>query len=437
MEDWNQTDGLETEEQETEQERERRQRRRQRIEQMQREKKRAQLVQRLVPPVAAGVLLVLVIGFAAGRLHGGAADADRSGTAVASGEVTPTDGGTPQAGNTAQPEAEGTGSTAQPETGSGAAPQAGSTAQPAAVTTNGEVFGPFPTEEPQQPVFSAAATAQTHGFGDEIVSQYGILIDVAQGEIVAQKDAGVRMNPASMTKVLTVLTAAEALGLTGEDWEEKEVLDDKFTITIEITDYSYVHDCSNVGFEIGEEVTVRDLFYGTILPSGGDAALGLACYVAGSQEAFVEMMNDKLAELGLSDTSHFTNCVGLYDKEHYCTAYDMAVMLKTATDSPFCRQVLSAHTYTTAPTQQHPEGLLISNWFLRRIEDRDTHGEVICGKTGYVAQSGSCAASLASDAFGKEYVCVTAASSSSWQCIYDQTALFQRYLDSGQTAALP
>ena len=95
--------------------------------------------------------------------------------------------------------------------------------------------------------------------------------------------------------------------------EHIENLDDTVTITIDITDYCYVNDCSVVGFALDEVVPVRELLYGTILPSGADAALALAKYVAGSQEAFVALMNEKLEELGLSDTAHFTNCVGLYD----------------------------------------------------------------------------------------------------------------------------
>ena len=79
---------------------------------------------------------------------------------------------------------------------------------------------------------------------------------------------------------------------------------------------------------------------------------------------------------------------------------------------------MAAHTYTTSLTEEHPEGLLISNWFLRRIEDKDTHGEVLCAKTGYVDQAGSCAASLGRDEEGKEYLCVTAgpASMTRWSC---------------------
>ena len=183
------------------------------------------------------------------------------------------------------------------------------------------------------------------------------------------------------------------------------------------------------GFLDGEEVPVRDLFYGTILPSGGDAAVGLATYISGSQESFVELMNDKLEELGLSDSAHFTNCIGLYDADHYCTAYDMAVIMKAAMENEMCREFLSAHTYTTAPTTQHPDGITISNWFLRKIEDKDMGGEVLCGKTGYVVQSRNCAVSY-SRIQGTPYICVTIGATSNWRCIYDHVEIYNRYVSS-------
>lgn len=395
---------------ETEEERRRRLRRKKRREEMMRQKRRTQLLQRIIFPAAAVFLVFILVGTSVVRSKGKEKEPAKDSNGIVA--TLPAVGDDNQ-----KPVVDG-----EPE-----AEQSADTNQSAVIT--GEVYGPFPTEAPKPPVFSAKSTDATQGFGDSIISEYGIVIDVEKGTILAGKGAKSRINPASMTKILTVLTAADALGISGDAEKDAAVLQDTFTITIEITDYSYVHDCSNVGFEVGEEVTVQDLFYGTILPSGGDAALGLACYVAGSQEAFVELMNKKLEELELSDTSHFTNCVGLYDAEHYSTPYDMAVMLKTAADNSFVRDVLSAHTYTTSATVQHPEGLLISNWFLRRIEDKDTHGGVLCGKTGYVVQSGSCAASLATDTAGKEYLCVTAGSSSSWQCIYDQVALYQKYLE--------
>lgn len=252
---------------------------------------------------------------------------------------------------------------------------------------------------------------------ENVLSTYAILLDLDTGEVVAQKDAKAVISPASMTKILTLLVAVEHI----------EDLDDTFTMTLDITDYAYVNDCSTAGFLENETVTVRDLMYGTILPSGGEAAAALAVYTAGSLDAFVDMMNDKLNELGLSGTAHFTNCVGLYDEDHHCSVYDMAMILKAAAENEVCREVLSAHTYTTSATEQHPEGIILSNWFLRRIEDKDTHGEVICAKTGFVDQSGSCGASYAISNSGGHYICVTGNAWSSWRCIYDHVAIYQEY----------
>lgn len=268
--------------------------------------------------------------------------------------------------------------------------------------------------------FETYRNENTADFPESVVSQHGILIDSDTGEIIAERGGDERIVPASMTKVMTVLVAAEHI--------TPEQLDDKVKLTKEVADYSYVNDCSNTGFELDEPITVRDLFYGTIMPSGADSAVSLANYVAGSHEAFVELMNQKLEDLGLSETSHFTNCVGLYDKEHYTTPRDMAVILKAATENEWCRQVLSQHIYTTEKTKQHPDGLRISNLFLRRIEDKDTHSTVLCAKTGFVSQSGSCAASMAVDKNGKEYLLVTAGSTSSWRCIYDHVDIYTQFL---------
>ncbi len=260
-------------------------------------------------------------------------------------------------------------------------------------------------------------TADTKNItSDTIISNYAILIDADTHTIIGKKNAYDRMVPASMTKVLTVLVAAETI--------DQDDLDDTFTMTLEITDYAYVNDCSSVGFLDGEVVTVKDLLYGTILASGGDAAVGLATYVAGSHEAFVEKMNEKAEQLGISNTAHFTNCVGIYEKDLYCTPYDMAIIMRAAMQNELCREVLNARTYTTSFTTEHPEGITISNWFMRRIEDKDTGGEVMGAKTGYVAQSGSCAVSYQENANGTTYICVTADSTSSWKCIYDQVELY-------------
>lgn len=270
--------------------------------------------------------------------------------------------------------------------------------------------------------YSAQKTEQTRQIGGEIISSYAIMIDPQNDKILAEKLGTTRINPASMTKVLTVLVAAEHL-------ESMDALEDTIVMTPEITDYGYINDCSCAGFERDEVVTVRELFYGTILPSGADAAMGLAVYIAGSHEEFVELMNRKLQELGMADTAHMTNCVGIYDKEHYCTAYDMAMIMEAALANELCREVMSAKTYTTSITEQHEEGIILSNWFLRRIEDKDTGGEVLCAKTGYVKESGSCAVSYGKDKAGNEYICVTADADSQWKCIDDHVTLYKKFAE--------
>ena len=280
---------------------------------------------------------------------------------------------------------------------------------------------PQPEEvQPEQPKlpFSAEPTSQTVQLGVEFPSAYAVVVDLANGSIIAEKEAHTVISPASMTKILTLLVAAEQI----------KDLNDTFTMTIEITDYCYVNDCSVVGYNVGETATLRELLYGVILPSGADASLAVANYVAGSHEAFVELMNQKLEELGLSETAHFTNCVGLYDENHHCTVYDMAMILKAAMENDLCREILDARTYETAPTTDHPDGQVLSNWFLRRIEDKDTGDiEVIGAKTGYVTQAGSCAASCGRDPDGNEYICVTGDANSSWRAIYDHVDLYSKY----------
>lgn len=290
----------------------------------------------------------------------------------------------------------------------------------------------FPEEDETPPVedetppaeapFSIPLTESAVTIGDELSSSYAIVIDLTGQEILAQKDAFTVIHPASMTKILTVLVAAEHL-------TDEKSLDDTVTIDLEITDYCYTNDCSVAGFERDEVVPVRELFYGTILPSGADAALALARYIAGSHEAFVELMNAKVEELGLSETAHFTNCVGLYNKRNVCTVYDMAMILRAAMENELCREVLTTRIHEIAANELHPDGMILSNWFLRRIEDYVPDGMTVIGaKTGYVSAAGSCAASIAQTDEGAYYICVTADTTSSKQCVQDHVQLYTTYM---------
>lgn len=397
-------------------EEETRQRHRQRIEQMQRSKRRQMVFRRCITryiPAAAGlfILSALVFGTIKNFHHTeeGALKQQESGEDTKEEEIiwredTP---GSPEGSKAdlqQNPEAEGMGGEAGQE--SGTKVSEGETSQGDGLRKDGEGK------------YTASKTSQTRQVGDEILSEYAIFIDRDSQEVLAEKGGFTVINPASMTKILTVLVAAEHI--------KEEDLDDTIIMTPEITDYGYIHKCSAAGFVKGEEVSVRDLFYGTILPSGADAAVGLAVYVAGDQDSFVELMNEKLKELGLSDTAHFTNCVGVYDEDHYCSAYDMAMILEAALDNELCREILSTRIHTIPEKEEHPDGLEMSNWFLRRIEDKEYGGKVLGGKTGYVEQSGSCAASFGENA-GNNYICVTVKAGSPFQCVNDHALLYNEY----------
>ena len=260
---------------------------------------------------------------------------------------------------------------------------------------------------------------------DYIDSQYVILINADTGEILAERNAYERIIPASMTKVMTLLVAIEAM----EDYET--AITDTFTITQAITDESYLSGSSFVGYGVDDVATVEDLLYGTILPSGADAALALAEYTAGSKDAFVELMNAKCVELGISETTHFTNVIGLYDDgENYSTPYDMCVIMNAAIDNEYCQAILSQRTWTTQAIMNNPDGTTISNWFLRRAEDHIDNWEILCGKTGFVNESGNCAVSyMKSSVTGTNYIACTALTYSSWRCIYDHAAIYNYYTE--------
>ena len=267
------------------------------------------------------------------------------------------------------------------------------------------------------------ATENTEEMPESVGSGYAVLVDLVDGTVVAGRDYDTEMNPASMTKILTLLVAVENINL-------KKLDEDTFEITQDITDYVYTNQMSQVGWNIGDTPTIRSLLYGTILPSGADAALALAEYTAGSQEEFIDMMNKKLEELGISDTAHFTNVVGAYDEDHYCTALDMATILRAAIDNETCREVLSCRYYEVPPSGgEESPSIDISNWFLRRIEDKDTHGTVVCGKTGYVSEAGFCAASYQESDDGGHYICVTADGAGTWPCIYDHVEIYSTFTE--------
>lgn len=192
----------------------------------------------------------------------------------------------------------------------------------------------------------------------DTASRHAILLDAQSGRVLAQKRADERTAPASLTKMMTVLLAIE----TEPD------LDKQVTLPEDIFPALQTEKASMAGFVPDETVTVRDLLYGAMLPSGAECCEALAQLVSGSEENFAALMNQKAAELGMKNT-HFTNA-----------------------------------------TAQHPEGVSLTSTLLGKLDGTElpTGTQIKGGKTGYTAAAGLCLASLAT-VNGKEYILVTLA----------------------------
>lgn len=283
---------------------------------------------------------------------------------------------------------------------------------------------PEPEPEPEQPALTLAqASENTRTLDLELYSSSAVLVDVQSGTVLAEKGMDEKIYPASMTKVMTLLVAAENL----------PDLDATFTMTQAIIDPLYLAGASMAGYVNGETVTMRDLLYGAVVPSGAEATEALAQAVAGSEEAFVAMMNEKAAALGLANT-HFMNTSGLHDENHYSTVREIALILQAALENETCTEILSAENYRASETEQHPDGLAMTNKFLYRVhhEYALNGAEITAAKTGYTAEAMNCCASAGTTPDGRSAICVTANAWTGDFCIEDHIALYTKYCGSAE-----
>ena len=258
----------------------------------------------------------------------------------------------------------------------------------------------------------------------EVKTPFIAVVDTEEGKLIAGRNADARIFPASMTKVMTLIVAVEHI----------QDMTQTFTMTNEIIDPLYLDQASRAGFEAGEAVTAKDLMYGLILPSGADGAVGLAMMVSGTEEEFVKLMNEKCVEMGLKNT-HFTNTSGLHSDDHYTTPIEQAMIMDYAMQNETCAEILSTYQYTTAPTEKHPEGILLtSTMFSRMYGDEVPGAKILAGKTGYTQEAKQCLVSCA-ESKDKKYVVVTAGGDGRWDCIYDDFNLYGKYCEGAVEAA--
>ena len=250
--------------------------------------------------------------------------------------------------------------------------------------------------------FIMKKNASTQTMTNGIYSKHAILVDLSDNTIVAESYADTKIYPASMTKVMTLLIACEEL--------DKSDYDEYITISEHIVSEMERQGASGIKLKAGEELTVRDLMYLTGMASDGVAACQLAEYVAGSQEAFVNKMNAKCAEIGLLATK-FVNVTGLHDDNHYTTCREMASIMAAAVANADVLTYLSQEQYYLDTNLRE---VYVPSTYFSDLKDvikffsLPDGAKVTAAKTGWTPEAGNCLATCISSISGKKYVVITA-----------------------------
>ncbi|MBO5312758.1 MAG: D-alanyl-D-alanine carboxypeptidase [Clostridia bacterium] len=226
----------------------------------------------------------------------------------------------------------------------------------------------------------------------ELSAKGAVLLEADSGDIVFGKNENERLPMASTTKIMTALVVLERVSL------DTVVTIQPFMTGIEGSSI-YLHE--------GEELTVEELLYALMLESANDASVALAYTVADSIEEFADLMNKRAVQLGLTDT-HFSNPHGLDDKEHYTTAYELAVITREAMKNPKFEEIVSTYKKTIPLNNGEGARVLVNhNRLLRSYEG------AIGVKTGFTKRCGRCLVSCAV-LDGVKMICVTLNAPNDW-----------------------
>jgi serine-type D-Ala-D-Ala carboxypeptidase (penicillin-binding protein 5/6) len=221
-------------------------------------------------------------------------------------------------------------------------------------------------------ILTTGATFAAPGVG--VTASAAILMDYTTGEILYQKNAYERKAPASTTKILTAIVAIEHGKMNQE--------------IVASTKASKVNG-SSIWLAAGERHSLKDLLYGILLSSGNDASFAVAENLAGTESNFATWMTEKARDLGAKD-SNFVNCNGLPEKEHYTTAYDLAVITRYALHNPLFEDIVKTKKKVIDwPGHKWDRIMYNHNKLLWRYEYADGV------KTGYTRQAGNCLVSSA------------------------------------------
>ncbi|MCM1049306.1 MAG: D-alanyl-D-alanine carboxypeptidase [Clostridiales bacterium] len=227
--------------------------------------------------------------------------------------------------------------------------------------------------------------------GPEIGAQAAILMDANTGVILYAKNIHERLYPASTTKIMTALLAIE-----------NGSLDDIVTFSREAV-FSVPGDGSNMGMDAGETIPLEECLYGILVASANEVANAVAEHISGSIDEFVNLMNERAAELGCTDT-HFVNTNGLHDDDHYTSAYDLALIATQFFQNEMLCKISSTSQYHFEATETQPDDFYKNNKH-KLVTGEIAYDGIIGGKTGYTDTSRQTLVSCA-EQNGMKLICV-------------------------------
>lgn len=249
------------------------------------------------------------------------------------------------------------------------------------------------------PLFSSdlcVISGETQDRDALLTAESGALFNISDHSVIYSKNAYEKLYPASITKVMTAIIALEEGNLSDQ---------------VTVTDASVITEsgASLAGILPGDVLSMEQLIYGLLMPSGNDAANAIAVHMSGSLDAFVDKMNIKAKELGATHT-HFMNPSGLHNEDHYTTAYDLYLIFNEALKIPMFKEMIGTSSYTADYVDS--AGTAVSKTWTtgNRYQKGDCETPagltVLGGKTGTTQAAGSCLIMCSDDTLGNEYVSV-------------------------------
>ena len=230
----------------------------------------------------------------------------------------------------------------------------------------------------------------------EVDAEAAAVFSIDDQMVIYSKNAYEQLYPASTTKVMTAILALKYGNLSD---------------VVTVTDAAVITEAgaSLANIKPGDQLTLEQLLYGLMLPSGNDAANAIAVHLAGSVDAFADRMNEEAERIGATGT-HFVNPSGLNAPDHYTTAYDLYLMFNEALTYPKVREVISTSSYTAnyldGTGASVSQTWMVSNKYINGEEETPAGLTVLGGKTGTTQAAGNCLVMASPAENGDEYISV-------------------------------